>query len=165
LGIEYLIRKPCDIDAIVSRIRDLSQRQCTPVHRIDPTTYVTDVLLSLCLSTKHNGFSYLREAILLMAKELGISVEEIQKVQLAGAFGNYLNPQNACRIGLLPEELLERIEPVGNAAGSGAKLLACDRNLLPMTEKLAKQVAFLELASLPDFSRTFAEGMYFREDA
>ena len=107
----------------------------------------------------------IRAGILLMAKELGISVEEIQKVQLAGAFGNYLNPQNACRIGLLPEELLERIEPVGNAAGSGAKLLACDRNLLPMTEKLAKQVAFLELASLPDFSRTFAEGMYFREDA
>ena len=83
LGIEYLIRKPCDIDAIVSRIRDLSQRQYTPVHRIDPTTYVTDVLLSLCLSTKHNGFSYLREAILLMAKDPAQSVTKILYPEVA----------------------------------------------------------------------------------
>ena len=88
---------------------------------------------------------------------------EIQKVQLAGAFGNYLNPQSACRIGLLPEELLDRIEPIGNAAGSGAKLLACNRQLLPMTKLLTEKIEFLELAGLPEFSRSFAKSMNFRE--
>ena len=62
-----------------------------------------------------------------MAKQLALEVTDIQKVQLAGAFGNYLNPKSACRIGLIPEELADRIEAVGNAAGSGAILLACDK--------------------------------------
>ena len=101
--------------------------------------------------------------IALMAKQLGIEVKDIQQVLLAGAFGNYLNPASACRMGLLPEELLERIVPVGNAAGSGAKLLACDKNILPLSQKLIEKIEFLELASLPEFSRTFAKSMNFRE--
>ena len=100
----------------------------------------------------------------LMAKQLGLEVEEIQRVQLAGAFGNYLNPRSACRIGLLPEELQDRIEPIGNAAGSGAKMMACDRKLLPLTQELIHKIEFLELASLPEFSRTFAKSMNFREE-
>lgn len=102
--------------------------------------------------------------IFLMAKQLGLEVKDIKKVQLAGAFGSFLNPKSACRIGLLPEELLDRIEAVGNAAGSGAKMLACDDQLLPLTEELTNQIEFLELASLPEFSRTFAKSMNFREE-
>ena len=101
--------------------------------------------------------------IFLMAKQLGLEVWDIQKIQLAGAFGNYLNPASACRIGLLPEELLDRIEPIGNAAGSGAKMLACNKSLLPLTQKLTERIEFLELASLSAFSRTFAKAMNFRE--
>lgn len=101
--------------------------------------------------------------ILLMAKQLGVEIKDIQKVQLAGAFGNYLDPVSACRIGLLPEKLLDRIEAVGNAAGSGAKILACDQSLLPLTRKLTEKVEFLELGSLHEFSGTFARTMMFRE--
>lgn len=103
--------------------------------------------------------------IFLMAKQLGLEVKDIEKVQLAGAFGSFLNPKSACRMGLLPEELLEKIEAVGNAAGSGAKMLACDDSLLPLTEKLTQTIEFLELASLPEFSRTFAKSMNFREES
>ena len=102
--------------------------------------------------------------VTLMAKQLGLELRDIQRVQLAGAFGSFLNPENACRIGLLPEELLGRIEVVGNAAGSGAKMLACDRRLLPLTEELTEKIEFLELASLPEFARTFAKAMSFREE-
>lgn len=97
--------------------------------------------------------------IVLMSKQLGIELEQIQKVLLAGAFGNYLNPASACRIGLLPAQLRERITPVGNAAGSGAKLLACDQSALPLSQRLVEQIKFLELASLPEFSKTFAKSM------
>lgn len=103
--------------------------------------------------------------IFLMAKQLGLEVKDIQTVQLAGAFGNYLSPKSACLIGLLPEELLDRIEAVGNAAGSGAKMLACDKDLLPLTQELTERIEFLELASLPEFSRTFAKSMNFREES
>lgn len=102
--------------------------------------------------------------ITLLTKQLGVELRDIQKVQLAGAFGSFMNPENACRIGLLPEELLERIEVVGNAALSGAKMLALDGTLLPFSQKLTEKTEFLELASLPLFPKTFAKGMLFREE-
>lgn len=102
--------------------------------------------------------------IYLMVKRLGLEIDNIEKVQLAGAFGSYLNPKSACRMGLLPKELLNKIEAVGNAAGSGAKMLACDDSLLSLTEKLTRTIEFLELASLPEFSRVFAKSMNFQEE-
>lgn len=74
LGIEYLVRKPCDIEAIASRVRDLSRRLKAPEPKADPVSYVSSLLLSLNISTKHNGFAYLREAVLLMAKDPAQSV-------------------------------------------------------------------------------------------
>ena len=102
--------------------------------------------------------------IRLMAAQLGLEIADIQKVQLAGAFGSFMNPENACRIGLLPDQLLEKIEVVGNAALAGANMLALDGSLLPFTQKLTEQVEFLELASLPAFPKTFAKAMLFREE-
>ena len=103
--------------------------------------------------------------ICLMVKQFGIRVQDIQKVSLAGAFGCCMDPESACRIGLLPEALLDRIEPMGNAAGTGAKMLACDKDLLPLTQTLIEKIEFLELASLPEFSRAFAKSMNFREES
>lgn len=87
LGIEYLIRKPCEIDAIASRIKDLSQRLSAPRPKSDPAVSVTELLLSLGISTKHNGFAYLREAILLIAKNPSQSVTKVLYPAVAHIFG------------------------------------------------------------------------------
>lgn len=87
LGIEYLVRKPCDIDAIASRIRDLSRRLKVPESKADPASYVSNLLLSLNISTKHNGFAYLREAVLLMAKDPSQSVTKMLYPEVAHICG------------------------------------------------------------------------------
>ena len=101
--------------------------------------------------------------ILLMAKQLDISLLQIDRVLLAGAFGSHINPENACRAGLLPQELAGRITAIGNAAGSGAKMLAKDSILLETSEALARKIEFLELATLAEFPKTFAKSMTFTE--
>lgn len=83
LGIEYLVRKPCAIEAIVARIRDLSRRLKAPEPKTDPASFTSTLLLSLDISTKHNGFLYLREAILLMAKDPTQSVTKILYPEVA----------------------------------------------------------------------------------
>lgn len=97
----------------------------------------------------------------LMAAHWGVKLEDIQKVQLAGAFGTFTDPKSACRIGLLPPVLEERITSIGNAAGSGAKLLACDTRSLEHTQELISRIEFIELATLPEFPRCFAKNMRF----
>lgn len=95
----------------------------------------------------------------LMVNRFGITLDDIHRVYLAGAFGTYMDPHSACRIGLLPPELEHKIIAVGNAAGSGAKLLALEHDKLTYTQDLVERVEHLELASQPDFQRCFAQKM------
>lgn len=75
LGVGYMMRKPCDIRATVARISDLSQRLLPPlITQPDPRTHVSNLLVSLGIPTKLHGYAYLREAILLMAKDPGQSI-------------------------------------------------------------------------------------------
>jgi len=101
--------------------------------------------------------------ILLLAKQLDIPLTQIHHVLLAGAFGSHIKPDSACRMGLLPPELADRITAVGNAAGTGAKILARDSSALAASQSLANRIEFLELASLEDFPKTFAKSMTFTE--
>ena len=99
----------------------------------------------------------------LLAEHLGIALADIERVYLAGAFGTYMDPASACRIGLLQPALLDKITALGNAAGSGAQLLAADRAALEYAQALANTVEFVELAAMPRFSRCFAKNMEFTE--
>jgi len=106
----------------------------------------------------------IRAGIELLAENLGVCVEDIQKVCLAGAFGNYMNPVSACRIGMIPPVLLDKIEPIGNAAGEGAKLCALSKAEFAYSKKLAKETEFLELASLPNFQDCYVDALEFEEE-
>ncbi len=103
----------------------------------------------------------IRAGIDLMLKAMGISAEDVSQCLLAGAFGTYLNPQSACRIGLLPPELAGKIRSVGNAALSGAIRIALNPPLLEDADRIVRETEYLELASLEDFPKTFAKAMYF----
>lgn len=57
----------------------------------------------------------------IVLARLGASAADLDRIYLAGAFGNYMNRASARRIGLLNVPL-ERVEPAGNTALLGAKL-------------------------------------------
>lgn len=102
--------------------------------------------------------------IQLMAEHMGLALEDIREVQLAGAFGTAIRPESAARIGLIPPVLLDRIRAIGNAAGSGAKLLALNRAELEQTDALVREIRALNLAALEDFQDVFVENMSFPEE-
>ena len=106
----------------------------------------------------------IRAGIELLAQRLGAGVDDIRQVLLAGAFGNYLRPASACRVGMIPPGLLERIVPIGNAAGEGAKLCALSRAAFEHSRTLAAETEFMELASLPQFQDCFVDALEFSEE-
>jgi uncharacterized 2Fe-2S/4Fe-4S cluster protein (DUF4445 family) len=99
----------------------------------------------------------------LLAQSYGIPLQKIEEVLIAGAFGTYMDPDSACAISLIPAELRDRIRPIGNAAGEGAKLPLMDRSAWDCACRLADQTEFLELASFPDFQDTFVDSLEFFE--
>lgn len=99
--------------------------------------------------------------ILLLEKALGINHDQVGQVYIAGAFGNYMDPASACAMGLLPGALSDRIRPIGNAAGEGAKIALLNAEERQITEKLMDQVEFLELATMPEFQDFFIDELEF----
>lgn len=96
-----------------------------------------------------------------MEKALGINHDQVGQVYIAGAFGNYMDPASACAMGLLPGALSDRIRPIGNAAGEGAKIALLNAEERQITEKLMDQVEFLELATMPEFQDFFIDELEF----
>ena len=99
----------------------------------------------------------------LLAQAYGAELEDIQTVLIAGAFGNFMRPESACRIGLIPPQLLGKIRPVGNAAGEGACLAALSWAEYARCASLASGTEYLELAQHPGFSTCYMEEMAFPE--
>ena len=106
----------------------------------------------------------IRAGIELLSEKMGVQVADIRRVYLAGAFGNYMDPASACRIGMIPPVLLDRITPIGNAAGEGAKLCALSRAEFEYSKQLASETEFLELASLPQFQDCYVDALEFCEE-
>ncbi|OGG00815.1 MAG: hypothetical protein A3F83_05690 [Candidatus Glassbacteria bacterium RIFCSPLOWO2_12_FULL_58_11] len=101
--------------------------------------------------------------IRILLKLTGRSPAELDQVLLTGAFGHYLNPASALRIGLISGVGLERIQSIGNAAGLGARLALLDTGKLEESCRLAAEMEFVELAALPDWQAEFTESMFFPE--
>lgn len=97
----------------------------------------------------------------VLMKKNNIKIDQIQEVYLAGAFGSYIKKESACEVGLLPIELMDRIQVLGNAAIQGSAMIACRKEFLELSEKLSANIENVELAVYPGFAKIFSKKMYF----
>jgi len=101
----------------------------------------------------------LRAGIELLCKETQTDLP--QKILLAGAFGNYINPRDALTIGMFPPLPPQKIESVGNAAGAGAILTLFDERFARKAIKISRSTRVVDLSSHPDFQETFISALAF----
>ncbi len=102
----------------------------------------------------------IRCGIRILMAELGVGVERLGDVALAGAFGNYLDPRSAQAVGLFPPGLpLARVRGVGNAAGHGALMGLLSRSARARAEAVARRVEYFELSKHPQFEDVFLESL------
>ena len=86
---------------------------------------------------------------------------DIRKVILAGGFGSHINPVSASKIGLLPRELMSKIEIAGNAAGMGACAALLDGDMTRTTREISKKCRYIELSTDSFFMDSYIENMMF----
>ncbi|MEM2510692.1 MAG: ASKHA domain-containing protein [Candidatus Methanomethylicia archaeon] len=88
----------------------------------------------------------------LIMKRLGITENDIKILYVAGAFGNYIDPENARTIGMYPEIPIERIKFIGNAAGTGARMCLISKEEREYAKYIVKnKIKYFELAADPEF--------------
>jgi uncharacterized 2Fe-2S/4Fe-4S cluster protein (DUF4445 family) len=96
-----------------------------------------------------------RAAIEILMRESGTKVEALKAVFLAGAFGNYLNPEHAIKAGILPAVNPDLIHNLGNAAGRGAICYLINPQARQQMGQMKQNLTCVELADHPDFQLLF----------
>ncbi len=82
---------------------------------------------------------------------LRFSASDLDELVLAGAFGHALVPAEAAAIGLIPPELAAKTRSAGNAALTGAALVAVSPDLLGEAVAATSRAIHVDLASDPSF--------------
>ena len=127
-----------------------------PVEIVGPVTVIQEDIraVQLAKSAIHAGMRTLIHTA-------GLDCDDVATLYIAGGFGSYLDVTNAGKIGLLPEELTDRVTVLGNAALTGAAMLLLCEELRAVCERLAKDTRVVELATNPVFVSEYMERMMF----
>jgi uncharacterized 2Fe-2S/4Fe-4S cluster protein (DUF4445 family) len=99
----------------------------------------------------------IRLGIRALVEAEGLTEESIAQVILAGAFGTYIDVESAIEIGMLPALPLGRFRQVGNAAGMGARMALVSRTQRARAQQIALRDRYIELGTIPEFNRKFAD--------
>lgn len=95
-----------------------------------------------------------------LMRKMGYSEEDIGKLFIAGAFGNYIDPENAMTIGMYPEFAIDKIKNIGNAAGTGSRLALLSTKLREEAERISRKAVYFELAADPRFQKEYIDSLY-----
>lgn len=107
--------------------------------------------------------SAVRAGLEVLLQEYGTDYDHIGKLYIAGGFGQKINLEKAVGIGLLPEELLDRMIPVGNSSLAGAVMAACSPHIRERMRAVGENSEETSLAENPRFSELYMDNMVFPE--
>jgi uncharacterized 2Fe-2S/4Fe-4S cluster protein (DUF4445 family) len=105
----------------------------------------------------------IRVGVEVLLEHYGATVDAVDEIFLAGAFGNYIDHESAVAVGLLPPVRLERIRSVRNTAGLGAVMALASASFFENTRTVAERMTYIELSSLSDFQKRFVGAMFFEK--
>ena len=96
-----------------------------------------------------------------LLRTAGVPAGEVEELAVAGGFGSYLNVASAGKIGLLPQELVPKVQVLGNAALSGAAMLLLNETLRAESQRLAESSHTVDLSANPVFLELYTDNMFF----
>jgi uncharacterized 2Fe-2S/4Fe-4S cluster protein (DUF4445 family) len=81
-----------------------------------------------------------------LLKSVGLQFSDVEKVIIAGGFGQYIDVEKAMTICLLPEANPENVSYGGNTSLTGCKLAALYKDKIDEAENVATMITNIELS-------------------
>ena len=103
----------------------------------------------------------IRAGMEILIEESGVKPEEIEKLVLAGSFGENIDMENASAVGLIPEKLISVCGTCGNASLTGATLYALDTGFGSRLSDVASRAIEISLSETREFERRYVSYMAF----
>ncbi|MDQ7782370.1 MAG: ASKHA domain-containing protein [Desulfomonilaceae bacterium] len=123
---------------------------------IDEDIVLTEVDLDNVLRAKGAMFS----GYACLLDKIGLSVDALDRVIIAGAFGSFINLDHAITIGLLPDIDREKFLFIGNASLKGARLAVMSRQLFSRAKHIARTMTNVELSEDHTYMDNFMAALF-----
>jgi uncharacterized 2Fe-2S/4Fe-4S cluster protein (DUF4445 family) len=96
----------------------------------------------------------------VLLRSLDRRFKDVQKVYVAGGFGNYIDIENAITIGLLPDLPRKRFKFIGNAALGGAVQCLLSAEKRKEAQAVYEALTYLELSTSSSFFDEFSSASF-----
>jgi len=98
--------------------------------------------------------------ISLLLKKVGLTFDDIERVYIAGGFGNYLNVDKAIIIGMLPDIQREKYTFLGNTSIAGAYLCLLSDRMRKEAAEIARKMTNVELSVSRRFMDEYMSALF-----
>ncbi len=92
--------------------------------------------------------------------EVGFTLDAVEKIYIAGGFGNYINVERAIMLGMLPDVPKEKFVFMGNTSITGAYLCLLSEELRKEAEDIASKMTYLELSVSRNFMDEYMSALF-----
>lgn len=96
----------------------------------------------------------------VLADSVGVDLADVQKVLIGGAFGKYINVENAVKIGLLPDLPWDRFHFLGNTSVQGAYMALLSTEARALIRADAERMTYVELSADNTFYDAFTAALF-----
>ncbi len=96
----------------------------------------------------------------MLLKEVGFPFEMIERVYIAGGFGNYIDVEKAIVMGMLPDIPRDRFKFMGNTSVAGAYLCLLSEDMRREAERVASMMTYIELSVKGGYMDEFMSAMF-----
>ena len=117
---------------------------------------ITENDIANLIRTKGAVFS----ACSLLLKNVGLTFKDLAAVYVAGGFGQYLNIENAVRIGLFPDLPRDRFHYLGNSSLLGAFLILLSDKNRDLVNETAAKMTYIELNTEPGYMNEYTGSLF-----
>lgn len=97
---------------------------------------------------------------LTLLEEVGLTMEMVERIILAGGFGSYIDLEKAMTIGLLPEIDADRVTFIGNGSLMGARMSSLTNRIRKDVVSVTQKMTNFELSETPSYMDNYIAAMF-----
>ena len=95
-----------------------------------------------------------------LLNEVGMSIQDVERIVLAGGFGSYVDLEKAMVIGLLPEIDPQKVTFIGNGSLLGAKMSSLTNRIRRDVSDVTKQMTNFELSDTNSYMDHYIAALF-----
>lgn len=96
----------------------------------------------------------------VLCASVGVDLVDVEQILIGGAFGQYLNVEKAIRIGLLPDQPVEKFHFLGNTSALGAFATLLCVSVRHEVNDVASKMTYLELSADNTFMDEYTSALF-----